>query len=699
MTNETESKLDALLKHTQEKPWRPLTDEIAVLIDAFSSPNPHNIKTKAYVVLSAASQALRQANPSSKARPDASVQAVIQPLIPTVTARLSDSADKEIVCGLSFLSALFQVDWEAASAILQRDGVLESVVDSVDLYPSSIAVSRAAAQLVSQAAGHKACRALIPSQCIEWLETKAKRSQDTVLRAAAAVALVKLSQGAEIDTASTTGVDKPVVSAPNDDLVALMKGLVITGDSPTSLSDSVEGLTYMSINPTVKEQLSKDTPFLQKLFALVPQRKGQTAQTPGDIATSPVYGVVAIIVNICAYRPRLSEEEAQIAKLRRMASSARNEGESEIDLLEDDEHAKVRGKRLLRAGVLDALTGAVRASDSRTTRLAAGKALLSLVEDQENRGKILQAGGAKALITITQSLLPATSKTEQPDQVPPLDRAELECIQALAKLAITASPIQVFGPNEGALYDAIRPFATLLVHPSSTLLQRFEAIMALTNIASQSPETASRIAKSAGVMNKVELLMLEDHALIRRAATELVCNLIAGSEEIFGKYGGDQANGSKSKVHVLLALCDVDDLATRLAASGALAMLTSEANACRLVLELEEEKHRALAIFGQLIDPSIHVPRDDESEEAEGVEDVPPDVGLIHRGATCVRNLFAGVDVAARKKLGERAQQIGLAPALVRLFRSGSSNPSNPALVPAAEAIKLMLDSGVSVTG
>ena len=133
------------------------------------------------------------------------------------------------------------------------------------LFTAVVAFRRAAAQLVSQAAGHKACRALIPSQCIEWLETKAKRSQDTVLRAAAAVALVKLSQGAEIDAASTTGVDQPVVSAPNDDLVALMKGLVITGDSPTSLSDSVEGLTYMSINPTVKEQLSKDTPFLQKL--------------------------------------------------------------------------------------------------------------------------------------------------------------------------------------------------------------------------------------------------------------------------------------------------------------------------------------------------------------------------------------------------------------------------------------------------
>ena len=701
MASETESKLDALLKRTQEKLWKPLPDELATLADAFSPVYPHSTRTKAYVVLSAACQAMRQANPPSKAEPQAPVNAVIRPIIPAFTAKIGETAEKEITSGLSFLAALFQVDWEAASAILQRDGVLESVVDSVDLYPSSLAISRAAAQLVSQAAGHKACRALIPAQCIEWLETKAKRSQDAVLRAAAAVALVKLSQGAEVDAAAVTGSDKPTVSTNNDDLVELMKGLVVSGDSSTSLGDSVEGLAYLSINPAIKEQLSRDTSFLQKLFALVPRRKAQTTQTPEEIATSPVYGVAAIIANICAYRPRLSEEEAQIAKLRRMANSARKEGESESDRLEDDEHARARGTRLLQAGALEALTAAVRVSDSRATRLAVGKALLNFIEDQGSRGKILQAGGAKALVTIIQGLLPPPpTKPEQAEQPPPLDRSELECIQALAKLAITASPIQVFGPNEGALYDAIRPFAILLAHPSSTLLQRFEAIMALTNLASQSPVVATKISVFPGVMNKVELLMLEDHTLVRRAATELVCNLIAGSEEVFNKYGGNKATGSKSKLHVLLALCDVDDLPTRLAASGALAMLTSESNACQIILELEREKHTAIAILGQLVDPSIHVPReeDDEGSEEGSDSDLSSDPGLVHRGVTCVRNVLAGADATARRELGERAQQIGLLQTLVRLFRSGGGNSNNPALVPAAEALKLMLDSGITLT-
>ena len=696
MAAESETELDNLLKRTQEKTWKPLPDELAVLVDAFAPVNPRNLRTKAYVVLSAACQRLREANPSSKAAPDAPTHAIIRPLAPTVTARLSDTAEEQIVSGLSFLAALFQVDWESASTILQRDGVLESILDSVDTFPSSLSIARAAAQLVAQAAGHKACRALIPQQCVEWLESKARHSQDATLRAAAAVALVKLSQGASADASVTTGADKLPVANVDEDLVSTMKGLIVSNNTSTSLNDSVEGLAYMSINPIIKEQLSRDIQFLQKLFSVVPRRKVQTAQIPEEMSTAPVYGVVAIIANICAYRPKLSEEEAQVAKLRRMASSSRKDGEPEVDPLEDDEHTKARGKRLLQAGALDPLTAAVRITDSRATRLAVGRALFSLVEDQENRGKVLQAGGAKALVTIIQGLLPpAPKKGEKEDQVPSLDRADLECIQALAKLAITASPVQVFGPNEGALYDAIRPFAILLAHSSSTLLQRFEAVMALTNLASQSSEVATRIAKAPGLLNTIELLMLEDHTLIRRAATELVCNLIAGGEEVFNKYGGDESSASKSKLHVLVALCDVDDTQTRLAASGALAMLTSAPHACQLLLELEREKHRTLPIIGQLIDPSIHVPHDDEDDETAESEQFASDPGLVHRGAACLRNWLAGIDTPARKELSERAQELGLAQTLVRLFRAGGSSP---ALMPAAEALKLMLDAGVPVT-
>ena len=75
----------------------------------------------------------------------------------------------------------------------------------------------------------------------------------------------------------------------------------------------------------------------------------------------------------------------------------------------------------------------------------------------------------------------------------------------------------------------------------------FEAMMALTNLSSVSAEAATRIARAAGLTNKVELLMLEDHTLVRRATTELVCNLISGSEDIFNRWGGDRDASSPAR--------------------------------------------------------------------------------------------------------------------------------------------------------
>ncbi|KAF7792268.1 hypothetical protein EIP86_003304 [Pleurotus ostreatoroseus] len=708
--DQVEKDLDKLLKQLQDKSWATfLPDELKLLIEAFLPDLPHTTRSKAYIVLSVVCQRLRDSHPPTKDVPEAATEAISRVFSPAVTARLSDTVEREALSGLCFLAALFQVDWQSAAAILQHDGVVESIADSLELFPSSPSISRAVAQLVSQAAGHKSCRAIIPRQCVEWLETKARRSDDSTLQAAAAVALVKLSRGASADAASATGADKIPQLTGDDALVKMMKGLVVSEPDASSLNDAIEGLAYMSTGPSVREALSKDTQFLARLFAVIPRRKGLNSQplSADSVAVTPIYGTVLIISNICAYKPRLSEEEAQIAKLKRMAN-AKNEGklkEPENDALEDDDHANTRCKRLLAAGVVDALTAAVRFTDSKATRLITGKALLSIVEDQENRGKVLQAGGARALITIIQGLLPPPKKsTPSAEDVPTLERPDIEPIQALAKLAITASPLQVFGPNEGALYDAIRPFAIMLLHPNSNLLQRFEAMMALTNLSSQSAEVADRVAKAGGLMNKVELLMLEDHTLVRRAATELVCNLISGCEDVFNRYGGEKSGASKSKLHVLLALCDVDDLPTRLAASGALAVVSASPDACQSLLELQREKKRVLPVLGQLIDPAIEVPHMDEDGEAveeiksPGTQTADPDPGLVHRGVVCIRNFFVGLDSTPRKEVGEQAQEVGLTQALIRIFREGANNPASPVVRPAAEALKSLMESGLQLS-
>ncbi|KAL4253559.1 Armadillo-like helical [Abortiporus biennis] len=731
--SEAEDSLDSILKNFHEKSRSTLLpDEIALLITSFLPTTPFSTRSKAYMALTAFCSRVREASPRHHKQSDESdlgTQSIVLTFSTPFSVKLGGTTEPEVLAALTFLTALFQVDSQSASAILQQDGVVESLTDIfADLFPNSPTVSLAIAQLVGQAAGHKASRGLIPSQCVEWLETVTRRkdSKSHLLRAAAAVALIKLSKGnaADAANASITGSAQPNTSTlggGDEELVKVLKGLVL--DNPTednsahrsdsSLGDAIEGLAYMSVDPIIKEQLSSDQDFLKRLFSTIPKKKGAWAEaSEEEIGLTPLYGVVLIVANLCAYKPKLSEEEAQIAKLRRMARTPTGGGsnaseEPEINPLEDDAHALERGRRIIRAGALDALSAAVRASDSRAVRLLAGKAYLSLVEDKDNRGRVLQGGGAKALHTIIQNILSKPAQTINNGKLPQLEQSEIEPIQALAKLAITSSPVQVFGPNPGATLDAIRPFSVMLVHPNSTLLQQFEAIMALTNIASESQEASEKIAKAEGLLNKVELLMLEDHTLIRRASTELICNLVAGSEEVFNRYGGDRSSGAsgKSKLQVLVALCDVDDLQTRLASSGAVAYITSSPDACQSLYELQQERHRILPILSQLVDPSIIPPADPSNEEAaeeeaEGTrKPTEGDPGLIHRGVVCIRNLLTNVqEMDAKKNLSEEAHKLGLVQALARVFRDNSADKRSPVLRPTAEALKIMMECGITIT-
>lgn len=688
--------LDSILMKSREPSSASLLpDELSYLFTAFLPSQPtahHDGRSKAYLVLSSICQGVRNSSaPTKEGDTDPATKSLVNLFASPVVSQLASQQEHDILTGISFLIALFQVDWQTAASIFLQDGITELVADIHNLF-SSPQISLQVAHLLGQVSGYKSCRAAMSPQSIEWLELRSRQTTDVPLRAAAATALIKLSRGTAADTVDSIYPREPVGLAQDEEFATLMKGMITNNKDMGALEDAVEGLAYLSVDPVVKQTLSEDKIFLSRLFSLVARHNGRP-QPASEINSALLYGILVIIANIGAYRPRLSEEDAQIDKLRRIAKAGEQIGHScrdaEVSRLEADDSVRERCRRLIAAGVLDVMT-AIPATESRGIRLNAGKAFLSLVEEKENRGKILQSGGAKALMSLVRQALSVRSPSgsTQPTNASALDLTDLDPIQALAKLAITASPVQVFGPNEGTVYDAIRPFSLMLLHPSSNLLQRFEAIMALTNLASQSPETATRIAAADGLMNKIELMMLGQHPFIRRAAVELVCNLIAGADDVFERYAGiEGSRGSKSKLQILLALSDVNDLPTRLAASGALATLTVAPSARRALLDLQREQRRVLPILIQLIDPSISPSEDEETgEESRNVE---RHSGLIHRGVICVRNLLLNIeDQDEQKTLVAEARSAGLLQALAQINK-GAVDPAVAA--PTTEILRFLI--------
>ncbi|KAF8204078.1 P-loop containing nucleoside triphosphate hydrolase protein [Pholiota molesta] len=635
--NDIDDQLNQILQKTQSpSDYKLLPDEITCLTSVFlTKSDASRHRSKAYVVLSALCQGVRDVKGKGKAPDDA-----------TKLIKLGETEETPLLQGITFLTALFQVDAQAASTIFSDEGLLENLADTVDISPSAL-LSQEVAHLLGQACGHKNCRGIITPQIVRWLEFKSRQSDDIVLQSAASVALIKLSKGAATDAPENA---TPEVRSGQADELAERMAAIITSGQTASAVDTIEGLAYLSTEPTVKETLAKNPTFLKHLFALVPTHKTGKSTDPADMNPALVYGIVLIICNLTNFRPRLTEEQRQMEKLKRMAKAGKGlEDDSNANSsLDDDDHVKSRIRLLITAGVVSLFPAAIAASDSPGIRNNVGKSILNIVEEKENRGKVLQAGGAKVLQNIIKQALstqPAGTKSKDAN----VSTADLDTIQALAKLAITAAPVQVFGPNVGMMYDTIRPFSILLQHPSSNLLQRFEAIMALTNLASHSADMASRIAKSDGLMDKVELLLLEEHVLVRRASIELICNLIAGSDDIFERYSGDTPS-SASKIHVLLALSDVDDLPTRLASSGALATVTAAPSACKALIALQFEKHRFLELMTQLIDPSC-LPKRDTTEDGE--QPLETDAGLVHRGVAISKKAGKKVAPAAKKSGGQ----------------------------------------------
>lgn len=181
-----------------------LPDELSYIISAFQPSEPHTSRSKAILVLSAFCQGVRSSFGGGQKPVSDNVltESLGKIFLPLLSAKLADTTTEGYVVTASFLSSLFQVDWQSAAYIFQQDGVIDYITDAIDIFPSQDAYLETS-RLLSQAAGHKTCRSLITEDLVQWLETSC-RSSNPDLRASSAIAVVKLSRGQSSDSSETT---------------------------------------------------------------------------------------------------------------------------------------------------------------------------------------------------------------------------------------------------------------------------------------------------------------------------------------------------------------------------------------------------------------------------------------------------------------------------------------------------------------
>ncbi|WVF65892.1 hypothetical protein IAT40_000629 [Kwoniella sp. CBS 6097] len=738
-------------------------------------------------------------------------------------------AEPESCLPLTYLlSALFPLSPKSTVKLLTKS--IPSVGDPLGIIlevaelPSPL--QPALAEMLASAAGTKAGREMVRSRAMEWLSGAIEhRSADGSARdgvdglgVLCAVALSKLAReedALQAQAQAQQGQGQQPSGPSLEDMglndTILCKEMMAHIESssstttPASVSISVttstvEGLAILSLRPRNKVVLASSLTFLKRLISLSPTQGPKPSSLPvtprGSMDITPsslqsevdiglCYGLTTILVNLTSPREILSAEDQQIAKLRAMALSAnkskfnQSTEEDEGEILDSEEEVKKRTKAVLWAGVGPALSGLVRA-DSKLVKEGLGRLCRNLVDDQVDRLSFVRDGGFKVLSTVVRDLLASTSSTSKtkpfsgnPQPAKSLGETDvLPALQALAKLVITTPPHLLFPPpHQTTSLNALTPLYHLLIHPSSISIQRFEALMALTNLASIDPFIASKIVlaslmplrvehgwRGSGredtvrLIMKVEELLLDENALVRRAATQLICNLIS-SQAGYDYFSGEQSSTTtadtikgkgltptsestlvldarvKSRLNILLVLAGVDDLPTRLAAGGGLAIITESPQACSALLSIstptshqenndehlnqdhssakiteindlgEEKANEKKTVWTRvlrMLEPDQEYETDDEGESIPVISSSTtssPDPGLVHRGAIILLNLVThtlSLDGQAKEKGLSDIRQSGLEDKLMGLLRMKEFAGSEEILQPTVECLKML---------
>ncbi|KAM8814402.1 protein unc-45 homolog B [Rhynchonycteris naso] len=301
---------------------------------------------------------------------------------------------------------------------------------------------------------------------------------------------------------------------------------------------AVEGLAYLTLDADVKDDFVQDIPALRAMFEL--------AKTSDKTV---LYSVATTLVN-CTNSYDVKEVIPELVQLAKFSKQHVPEEHPK----DKKDFIDMRVKRLLKAGVISALTCMVKADSAiltdQTKELLA-RVFLALCDNPKDRGTIVAQGGGKALIPLA---LEGT------------DVGKVKAAHALAKIAAVSNPDIAF-PGE-RVYEVVRPLVRLL-DTQRDGLQNYEALLGLTNLSGRSDKLRQKIFKEKALPD-IENYMFENHDQLRQAATECMCNMVVNKEvqERFLADGND-------RLKLMVLLCGEDDDKVQNAAAGALAMLTA----------------------------------------------------------------------------------------------------------------------------
>ncbi|XP_048256515.1 protein unc-45 homolog B-like [Haliotis rufescens] len=436
------------------------------------------------------------------------------------------------------ISTLLQGPFEVGNLILGTQGVTQimfALANSESRLHQRVAVEA----IVNSASKKERCSGIL-KDAVPILKGL-YQSADDHIRVRALVGLCKLGSFHGSDASA-----KPMADGSSLSLAKSCRKFLTNPAKDVDLRKwATEGLAYLTLDGDVKEELIDDVEAIKSIFEIAKVKEKNVA-----------YAAITIMVNLTnSYdKQDIMPELIELAKF----SKQHVPEEHEKDKME---FIQSRIQKLAKAGAVNALV-ALSTTESKNSKELIARVFMSIATEENLRGLIVQQGGAKVLLPLS---LQST------------DIGEVLAAHALAKIAVTMNPEVAF-PGQ-RMYEIVRPLISLLQVERSGL-QNFEALMALTNLASVSDSVRNRIVSEKGIP-AIDNYMYEEHEMLRRAATQCMCNLVM-NEKVIKLYEGEN-----DRVKLMVLFCGEEDPELRLAAAGAIAMISSLPSIAKKIIEVK----------------------------------------------------------------------------------------------------------------
>jgi protein unc-45 len=370
----------------------------------------------------------------------------------------------------------------------------------------------------------------------------------------------------------------------------------------------IEALSYVVTLTPVKDALVTHPKAIQSVFDVdfggatgqhKPSPAAGHAHTHVGYRSNVYYGIGYILHHLLTSESTLKKKQMEGMELTPDQYEELQKALRQKSVLDDGdstEQVHVRVTKLVNTpSVLTTLVKLLKYATTQSMNVLEMAVLSALhaAEVPDVRGKLVQSGVFQALIPLAMhALAQAANKT---GKKPPVGtKLSTAAGHALAKILISTNPNLV---SSASLLSSVRPLLELC--KGETQLLQFESLMALTNIASVSDETKNRIVSEPQGLSTLQYLQFSEHELVRRAATETICNLLPNDQII------EKIFMNEEKLRLWLAFASVEeeqeDFETARAAAGALAMVSQVPQVSWLLME-----HGALPAFARVLELSLH---------------------------------------------------------------------------------------------